>query len=106
LRRQAKQEGLEDWKFLPRTLFAMEARLGRVLDLTSPEVLPARLAPGDLRSDDWGACQAVARAAREQGFEAIFYPSATGRGENLAIFADRLLPSSYVRIVNEDKIHP
>ena len=36
------------------------------------------------------------------GFEAIRYPSVTGAGENLAIFADRLSPSSCVRIVNEE----
>jgi RES domain-containing protein len=105
LRRQVEKDGTEAWKLLPRTLFAMEIRLGRVLDLTSPEVVSAWMSPEDLIADDWAGCQAVARTAREMGFEAVRYPSVTGAGENLAIFADRLSPSSYIRIVNEERLH-
>jgi RES domain-containing protein len=77
-----------------------------VLDLTDPEIISAWMSPDALVADDWSGCQAVARSAREMGFEAIRYPSVTGAGENLAIFADRLSPSSYVRIVNEERLRP
>lgn len=106
LLRQAEKDRTELWKQLPRTLFALEVRLGRLLDLTDPEIVSTWMAPDALVADDWSGCQAVARKAREMGFEAVRYPSVTGAGENLAIFVDRLSPSSYVRIVNEERLRP
>jgi RES domain-containing protein len=99
LRRQAVKAGLDVLDFLPRTLFAADARLQRVLDLACADV-PL------LGSDDWTACQGVARRARLAGYEAIRFPSATGAGENLAIFLDRLAPGSYVRIIREEDVRP
>jgi hypothetical protein len=40
------------------------------------------------------------------GYEAIRFPSATGAGENLAIFLDRLAPGSYIRIIREQEVRP
>jgi RES domain-containing protein len=77
----------------------LEVSLGRVLDLTDEGVREAwGLSISDLASDDYTRCQAVARAARRDGYEAVRYPSATGEGENLAIFMDRLEKESSVRI--------
>lgn len=107
LRRQASKAGLDVLDLLPRTLFAADARLQRVLDLACREV-PAgyRISARSLASDDWTACQDVARRARQTGYEAIRFPSATGAGENLAIFLDRLAPGSYVRIIREEEVRP
>jgi RES domain-containing protein len=72
LRRQAVKAGLDVLDLLPRTLFAAEARLQRVLDLACADV-PAdfRVPERALGLDDWTACQDVARRARLAGYEAI-----------------------------------
>jgi RES domain-containing protein len=107
LRRQAVHAGVEVIAFLPRTLFAAEARLQRVVDLACAEGPAAWDLPGSaLASDDWSACQNVARRARTEGYEAIRFPSATGAGENLAIYLDRLAPGSYIKIIREEDVRP
>lgn len=107
LRRQAEKAGLEVLDLLPRTLFAAEVRLHRVLDLACAGVPPEfRIPERALRSDDWTACQSLARRSRHVGYEAIRFPSATGRGENLAIFLDRLTPGSHIRIIREEEVRP
>jgi RES domain-containing protein len=107
LRRQASKAGLDVLAFLPRTLFAMETRLQRVLNLTCPEVVAEYgLTDALLAADDWRVCQDAARRARQAGYEAVRFPSATGSGENLAIFLDRLLDGSFVRILREREIRP
>jgi RES domain-containing protein len=75
LSRQATKAGLDVLDLLPRTLFAAEARLQKVLDLAC--IAPPadyRISPARLRSEDWRACQEVARRARQAGFEAIRFP--------------------------------
>ncbi|HEX2081008.1 MAG TPA: RES domain-containing protein [Longimicrobium sp.] len=107
MRRQASKAGLDVLAFLPRTLFAMEARLQRVLNLTCPGVVAAYgLTDALLAADDWRACQDAARRAREEGYEAVRFPSATGSGENLAVFLDRLLNGSFIRILREQELQP
>ena len=107
LRRQATKAGLEVLDLLPRTLFACEARLRCVLDLACADVpVEYRISEQSLASDDWAACQEVARRSRHAGYEAIRFPSATGSGENLAIFLDRLAPGSYIRIIREEEVRP
>jgi RES domain-containing protein len=107
LRRQAEKSGGSVTSLLPRTLFAAEARLQRVVDLVcTGGAADWELSDADLASDDWSACQDVARRARQMGYEALRFPSATGAGENLAVFLDRLLTGSYLRILREEEIHP
>jgi RES domain-containing protein len=107
LRRQAVKAGLDVLDFLPRTLFAADARLQRVLDLACADVPVEYCLPQPLLgSDDWTVCQDVARRARLVGYEAIRFPSATGAGENLAIFLDRLGPGSHIRIIREEEVRP
>jgi RES domain-containing protein len=107
LRRQALQGGVAVADLLPRTLFAAEARLQSVVDLACEEG-PAKwgLTAADLASDDWRVCQAIARQARAQGCEAIRFRSATGAGENLAVFLDRLAPGSSLRILRQEELYP
>ena len=78
----------------------LDVSLARVLDLTDPAVRDTwGISLADLASDDYTRCQTVARQARRDGYEAVRYPSATGDGENLAIFMDRMDAGSFVRIV-------
>lgn len=107
LRRQALKAGTDVLALLPRTLFAADARLQRVVDLACRGG-PAdwELSEADLASDDWTPCQSVARQARQMGYEAVRFPSATGAGENLAIFLDRLLPGSYLDILRGEELRP
>lgn len=107
LHRAAARMGITTSALLPRTLFAAEARLARVLDLTAAPTRDRwKLSAGQLLSEDWSACQEVARRARRGGYEAIRFPSATGEGENLAIFVDRMGAHSFIRILREEEIRP
>jgi RES domain-containing protein len=106
LERQADRLGISITRLAPRLMLHLEVSLGRVLDLTDEAVRETRgISLADLASDDYARCQAVARAARRDGYEAIRYPSATGQGENLAIFMDRLESGSSLRVV-ERRILP
>ena len=107
LHRQAEKGGIGLPALLPRTLFAAEARVQRVVDLACRGgAADWGLTEAGLRADDWAACQLVARQARTMGYEAIRFPSATGAGENLAVFLDRLLDGSYLRIIREQELRP
>lgn len=75
-------------------------RLQRVLDLTERAVqaMLGVTSPDLTRRAEYTLTQAIARAAREAGFEAILAPSSTGTGAILAIFADRLDDRSRVAV--------
>lgn len=74
LRRQAERDGSSVLDLLPRTLFALDVKLERVLDLTREEVRArVGISREDLYASDWRACQVVGRDAREAGYEAIRY---------------------------------
>lgn len=92
--------------FAPRSLFVLDAYLGLVLDLTHARVRAEwDVSPEDLRTNNvYDRCQEVALAARREGYEAIRFSSATGHGENLAIFYDRLRVGSHVSLVTEEPI--
>jgi RES domain-containing protein len=77
--------------FLPRTLYRYELELNRLLDLRTAEALAAvGLSLADVQSDDLTACQRVGEAAHHGGREGVLAASATGGGEILALFVDRL----------------
>jgi hypothetical protein len=88
-------------------MLSFEAKIARIYDLTIASNMKAMgltisdLVPTPDAADDAGhdVCQQVARDIRDQGFEAIKYPSATGRGKNMAIFVDQLSPSSTLQLV-------
>lgn len=65
------------------------------LDLREPEAREVLgLTDAAIRSEDPSRCQVVGDAAHYAGFEAILGPSATGVGDVLAIFTDRLQAGS------------
>jgi RES domain-containing protein len=84
--------------FLPAQFVGVfDVKLRRCLDLTSAKVLKVLgLTREELISpDDFTKPQAVARAARRAGFEALIAPSAIGDDcETLVVFKDKLAPPS------------
>lgn len=82
-------------------LFVVSASLSRVLDLTDCGVLKRwQLTMEDLQDDDVSCCREIAEHAVATGEEAIVWPSATGEGRSLAVFADRLGRGSRLEIVH------
>lgn len=72
-------------------------RLGRVLDLTARTVQDMLgVTPEALTRPEYALTHAIAKAAREAGFEAILAPSSAGSGAILAIFSDRLAERSRI----------
>jgi RES domain-containing protein len=100
LARRAQRVGIPIRHLMPRDLVTVELRLANVLDLSDANGLNAAM----LASDDLVACQEVAAAARRAGYEAIIYPSATGTGENLALFYDHLHPGSSAVVAGQRAI--
>lgn len=102
LRRRAERDGVSLGSLHPRSLFVLDVHLRAIIDLTSAEeLLSWGLTPDDLTSDDLARCQEVVAVAVQHGAEAIRWKSATGSGESLAIFIERLLPGSSIRINEE-----
>lgn len=107
LARRASRAGIPVPQLMPRDLLTVELRLANVLDLTDPVVRAEwGLDANAVTSDDMTACQEVAAAARRAGYEAIRYTSATGEGENLALFYDRLHPGSSAVVTERIEIDP
>jgi RES domain-containing protein len=100
LHRLAVRTGREVDDFMPRHLLEYEVELGAVLDLTDVVTREAvGLSQEQLHSDDAAPCQEVGEAAHHLGREGVLAPSATGAGSVLAVFVERLLPSSRVDVV-------
>lgn len=99
--RRADRTGVELDQLLPRILLTIDIRLQKVLDLADGEVRDNwGVTKEDLASDDHRPCRDVGRAARRAGYEAILFPSAAREsGRNLAVFLDRLTPTSRLDIV-------
>jgi RES domain-containing protein len=90
-RRMAEGQGGGPASFLPRDVHEVSVTALRALDLTSPDMLRvAGLSPGNLSEADWSACQAVGEAAHFLGFQGVIAPSATGLGQVIAVFEDRV----------------
>ncbi len=99
LRRRAKLARRRLASFTPRSMLVLEVVLHRILDLVEPGLRDDwGLSEEDLESDEYGPCQGVAAAAAAAGFEAIRWPSATASGISLAVFFDRLVPGSGMRV--------
>ena len=91
----ASKAGLDPVNLLPRELFALELSLGKCLDIRSEEIRDRLdLGPNLIRAADASACQAVGAAAHHLGYDGIIAPSATGIGNIVAVFTDRLTPES------------
>jgi RES domain-containing protein len=99
LRRLARRAGRELADCMPRHLLEYEVQLTAVLDLTDPGALETvELNDAELRSTDAARCQRIGEAAHHLGWEAILAPSATGTGNIVAVFVERLLPQSNLEV--------
>lgn len=102
LRRRGARDGTPLTAMHPRSIFVLALSLHAVVDLTLPNTLTTwGLGADDLESDDFTPCQEVVVVAAKRGAEAVRWVSATGRGQSLALFIDRLLPPSSVEIYHE-----
>jgi hypothetical protein len=89
---------------VPRILMTLEMSLARVADLRDPrECEEWGITPAAVTGDDLAPCQAAARDIRRT-HEALRWNSAAGSGENIALFFDRLLPESSVKLVSVNEI--
>jgi RES domain-containing protein len=96
--RLAGRQRLAPEQFLPRTLHRYAIDLHSVLDLRERDArADVGLGIADIESDSLGPCQTVGGAAFEIGFEALIAPSATGHGDVLAVFLQRVAAGSSVR---------
>lgn len=91
----------------PQVLGAFEVNLTKCLDLNSPSSLQTLdMSPDQLINPDFPLTQAIAREARNLGFEAIIAPSAIGEDcRSLIVFKDKLVPPSYC-ICDKQAVHP
>jgi RES domain-containing protein len=102
--RLAQRQSMAPENLLPRRMNRYQVRLTAVLDLRSlPTLATVGLVAADLQADDPSRCQAVGNAAHYVGFEAVWAASATGVGEIVAVFYDRLLPDSFIDPVDVEE---
>lgn len=86
-------EGMRPELVQPRKLVTCTINCTNILDLRHPETqLRVGLTATQLSSDvgDYDDCQAVAAAAHQLGLHGIIAPAASGLGETLALFEQRL----------------
>jgi RES domain-containing protein len=99
--RRAEGENLAPEDLLPRRLHQYRVQLSAVLDLTNVDVRNALgISEDDITSDDRSFCNSLGDAAHYVGFEGILAPSATGAGDVLVVFWDRLKAESDVEPVS------
>jgi hypothetical protein len=92
-RHLVEEAGIPASSVRPRTLYTVRAQVSRVLDLTVPaNLIAVGLTVDDLDTsvDDYRACQDVAAAAHQMQYHAVLAPAATGLGETLALFRNRV----------------
>lgn len=78
-----------------RTLYEVDIAIDDILDLRAELTQTAvGLKPSDLATavGDYSACQRVAAAAHQLELHGILAPAATGLGETLAVFRERVRP--------------
>lgn len=99
--RLAERAGRSPADFLPRNLLRYKIRLDAMLDLRDASALEALgLTAEHLRSNDPALCQEIGEAAHHLGREGILAPSAAGSGHVVAVFLERLLPDSQIKLVS------
>lgn len=84
--------------FLPRRMYRYEVNLCALLDLRPSEAREhLDLSSSALAAEDPARCREIGECAHYCGREGILAPSATGQGDVLAIFFERLRADSEVR---------
>lgn len=105
LERLAERQGLTLDDLAPRDLVSIQVSLSKVIDLTDKKILEQiGINENAIVGNDASLCLEISRLARSAGFEAILAPSATKKGAILALFPDRLQPSSRLEAKGKKKI--
>jgi RES domain-containing protein len=79
-------------------MYSYDVALAAVLDLRDRSVRTAlQFDEGDLWARGAAKCQQLGECAHYLGLEGVLAPSATGKGNVLAVFFDRLQADSQVR---------
>ena len=95
--RLAARQQRDPEDFLPRRLYRYDLALEAVLDLRATAArATVGLDDSAVRAPDATVCRAVGEAVEYLGLEGLLAPSATGAGNVLVVFVDRLRADSYV----------
>jgi RES domain-containing protein len=89
----------------PRTLYSVRVDVRNVLDLRSPDAqFEAGLSDADLDSPvgEYAACQRVAGVAHQLEYHGILAPAATGLGETLALFRQRVGVAELPMVIGQE----
>ncbi|MGH9109003.1 MAG: RES family NAD+ phosphorylase [Acidimicrobiales bacterium] len=91
LRRLGERQAIGVEGLLPRMLYRYEINLDRVLDLTD-DAVRAQVGLGlqALTGPDWSTCQELGSTLHALGTQGVSSPSATGVGDVLAVFVQRI----------------
>lgn len=93
--RLATKFGLAPSAFLPRVFYRYDVTLENALDFRAADTREALgLNDRALSADPPSLCQQIGEAAFTGGREAILAPSATGIGDALVLYIDRLAPGT------------
>jgi RES domain-containing protein len=100
LRRTTEREGKSLVDAHPCAIIAIALDVDSIVDLSAPGALTAwGLTAEDLKSDDMHCCRTAAERIAATGAQGVRWPSAAARGHSLAIFVDRVQPSSRLQVV-------
>ncbi len=103
VQRTAHKLGVTVAELLPRHLVTIRVSLGAILDLTdAATIATSGWTKAVVTDDDTRICQAIGDAAHYIGFEGILAPSAAGPGDALAIFINRLKPTSSLELIGKE----
>jgi len=101
-------------KVRPKVVVGVEIKMCAVLDLCDPQIrLRLGVTLTELAQPWWpvqetgseAVTQAIGRAARDAGFEAVKMPSVRRKGGiNVNVFPDRLYAGSSVRVIAESEL--
>ncbi|MDP8215105.1 MAG: RES family NAD+ phosphorylase [Candidatus Euphemobacter frigidus] len=86
----------------------IKAIIGKVLDLTDQGIVKSLdINLGEIMGDNYAMSQALGRWAHSKNYDAIIYPSITGKGKALCIFERSLKKGKNIFLLDEwdvDKI--
>jgi RES domain-containing protein len=98
--RFAEKQGMPPENLLPRKLITCHLELSASVDFRDQIAWPELgLSSVVIESDDSALCQRLGDAAHYVGFEGILAPSATGSGDVVAVFTDRLRAGSRIDVM-------
>lgn len=90
----------------PRTVYTVKVEAENILDLRSGQARDrAGISMADLTSEvgDYEVCQGVAAVAHQLEYHGVIAPAATGLGDTLALFRERIGANEFPVIVKRER---